>query len=62
MSVSGRPSLILVLRELGVVLGLRQHFLDQFLIHHIIGAQKLPTLPLVNFLRVDQSLKPHVAK
>ena len=34
--------------------------LDQFLILYIIEVQKIPTLCLVNFVRVNQSLQPHV--
>ena len=35
-------------------------FLDQFLILYIIEVQKLPTLRLINFVRVYQSLQQHV--
>ena len=37
-----------------------KQFLDQFLILYIIVVQKIPTLRLVNIVRVNQSLQPHV--
>ena len=36
-------------------------FLGQFLILYIKEVQKIPTLRPVNFVRVKQSLQPHVA-
>ena len=32
-------------------------FLDQFLIPYVIEVQKIPTIHLINFVRVDQSLQ-----
>ena len=32
-------------------------FLDQFLILYVVEGQKISTLSLVNFVRVDQSFK-----
>ena len=35
-------------------------FIDEFLISYIVEVQTLPTLRPFNFVRVNQSLQPHV--
>ena len=37
-------------------------FLDQFLIPYVIEVQKIPTIHLINFVRVDQSLQLDMCK